>query len=194
MSDQGNLFYVDREPDEFDEEEGRIKTRESTDSRGPNEENPDDVVENATAKPVWVDEDDEGLSVDLLKVPRRKKLRKSLGEKHISATEYAKRIREYYANESETTGGTSKSWAQLPSQKKKRNEESDGESSLDEEDMSDTERGLSENVSSILQSTASLLAKRKRARRNDGNGGGGGAPVLPTGVLNLRVLKNANFV
>ncbi|PXF46939.1 U3 small nucleolar RNA-associated protein 18-like [Gracilariopsis chorda] len=190
MSGQDTLFYVDREPDEFDEEERRVKSREAVYNQTLTETKPADVVKKAVAKPVWVDEDDESLSVDLLKVPRRKKLRKSLGEKHVSATEYAKRIREYYANESETKGGASKGWAQLPSQKKKQHDESGDESSLDEEDMSDTERGLSENMNSLLQSTASLLAKRKRARRNDGNGDG--APVLPTKVLKLRVLNNAN--
>ncbi|KAI0566758.1 WD40/YVTN repeat-like containing protein [Gracilaria domingensis] len=186
MSAVDNPFFLDREPGELDEDGQVISSGKNTPEDAEISNTKEDVLE--TAKPVWVDEDDDKLQVNLLKVPRRKKLRRNIGEVKISATAYASRVKDYYVNQN-AVKGTVGGWAQLPSQKKKGGNESDEEGS-EEEEMSETEKDLSENVKSLLQSTASLLKKRKRAQH--ASGVSSEPPSLSKKVLDLRILQHAN--
>lgn len=151
------------------------------------------VVEEAIQqpkKPVWFDEDDEDISISLLGIPRRKKHRKNVSEKSVSGAEYSRRIRDFYLQKGYSSAATAGGWAELPSEKKRREKkEVDKEHVSEEENDSDTEVGLADNVQSLLQSTGNILAKRKRTNIGSGNYG---SVSLRSGVLDLTVLRNAN--
>ncbi|CAN8075063.1 unnamed protein product [Agarophyton chilense] len=187
MNFMESAFFVDREPDELDQDREVVPSANENTQDAP-AANKKEYSKKAS-KPVWVDEDDGQIEVDLLKVPRRKKLRRNVKENKISATEYAKRIQEFYANEN-AVKGTVGGWAQLPSQKKNIDGYISSEEGSDEEEMSETEKDLSDNVKSLLQSTGSLLSKRKRSQAALGISNG--PPTLPKQVLDIQLLKHAN--
>lgn len=138
-------------------------------------------------KAVWVDDDDDDLpQVDLHTVKRRRKLRTAVGETHVSAVEYERRIRGMYEDGiTPAPGGVAAakgSWATLPSERKK-----EGSLVLDSEEE---EEIPSTDVNTLLRTTTRLLKSRRRAA------GAGivdqvAAPLRP-GVLNLRRVTNAN--
>lgn len=142
-------------------------------------------------KAVWIDEDDEQQPVNLHKVKRRRKLRKAMGEKHVSGTEYGERIRDLYATKAGGGAGGPGTWAELPSERKTREMSEDKEGLLTDEGNSDDDNDEQPiNASNLLQSTTRLLASRKRAT-GSGIVDQDHAP-LQSGVLNLRRVTNAN--
>lgn len=143
-------------------------------------------------KAVWVDDDDDEETVDLVEVPRRKKLRKGLEEKNISATEYAKRIRSFYKEKGAAYISGTGEWAELPSERRKREKQDDraGDSGEEDDEEEVDDFDLSAHVRSLSRSAGQLLAKRKRAKRDAG--GEPGTVTLRGGILNLRTLPHAN--
>lgn len=135
---------------------------------------------------VWRDEDDEEEKVNLLQVPRRKKLRQSLGEDGISNADYEKRLRDMAGTRRINRGpGT---WAKLPSEKNRERAENDEDGSDDEED-SETEGGdpLSDRVNSLMRSARTTISASRHARSAKDSVGN----VQP-GVLDIRPVTKAN--
>lgn len=183
------LFFEDRDGASSDEE-ADITTQDGVANETKKALDHD---EDKARKPVWVDEDDMEEDVDLMEVPRRKKLRKSLGETSISGTEYAKRIREFYKENGTGVWSGKGGWAELPSRKKKTNEPQPTEAtkeSDDEKSDTDDDLDLEENVRSLIRSASTVLSKRKRFKPKSGQEPG--KVVLQPGVLDMRILPHAN--
>lgn len=176
------LFFEDREAADLDDE-GQILDKHGQ----TNQEKEGD--EKTSRGAVWVDEDDDEQPINLLEVPRRKKLRKSLSEKEVSGTEYSKRVRELYSEKGATQTAALR-WAQLPSGRRKRPKDAtNGDQSADD-DASDGEDDLPQKVRSLLQSTRGVL--KKRSRQSDANARYGNGVSLQSGVLDLYVVPHAN--
>lgn len=142
-------------------------------------------------KAVWIDDDDDLPSVNLHSVKRRRKLRKAMGETHVSAPEYTERVREMYSNKMAASVGGAGTWAELPSElKRRRVEQNEVESVIEDDESDDDDDPRERDVDSLLQSTAKLLKSRSRAI-GSGVVDQEHAP-LRSGVLNLRRVANAN--
>lgn len=178
------LFFEDRERFDSDEEvetEEQVIVLES-------KKRADPLPEMQERKPVWVDEDDDETAIDITRVKRRRKLRKSLGEVRVSGSEYSKRVRDFYATKTSAGASAATSWAQLPSERKnEQHAEEDNDSN--KEDGSEEERDLSNNVKTLLRSTAKLLSSRNTAAHN---GEHQDRPPLQSSVLTIRQMRNAN--
>lgn len=141
---------------------------------------------------VWYDEDDVEQNVNLLQVPRRKKLRNDPSEHNIKSYEYQLRLREL--NEGNRVKHGPGMWAKIPDDLKSA---SDGNSNskadlTDEEDkrLSDNSDGddmnanLSAHVHSLLRSSEATVNASRRARI--------GTTPSKGGVLDLRVVSKVN--
>lgn len=183
---------IGEEEIEGDEEGDNSEDREHVEIRvGVRSKEQEQPKSGGIRKAVWVDEDDEQQPVNLHKVKRRRKLRKAMGEKHVSGTEYGERIRDLYATKPGGGAGGPGTWAELPSERKTTETSQDKEGSFTDDDGSDDDDDEQPvNANKLLQSTTRLLASRKRAT-------GSGivdqeyAP-LRSGILNLRRVTNAN--
>ncbi|KAJ1435178.1 putative U3 small nucleolar RNA-associated protein 18-like protein [Sesbania bispinosa] len=102
-------------------------------------------------KPVWVDEQEEKITVNIAKVNRLRKLRKEEYENLISASEYVSRLRAQYVK---LNSGTV--WAQLDSRSKL--DGSSDDELTDEENEAVMSRGY-ENVDDILRTNEDLVVK-----------------------------------
>lgn len=91
--------------------------------------------EGVSLKPVWEDEDDADVAVDVTKSMRLRKLRKTPQENVLGGKEYGSRLREFHRK----VVGVKGEWAALPVQKRRRKKKiEDGENSdVDSEDSSD---------------------------------------------------------
>ncbi|KAL2342046.1 hypothetical protein Fmac_009986 [Flemingia macrophylla] len=100
-------------------------------------------------KPVWVDDEEENVTVNIAKVSRLRKLKKELDEDVISGSEYVSRLRAQHAK---LNPGTD--WARVDS---KRDGFSDDESSGDENETV-VSRGY-EDVDDILRTNEDLVVR-----------------------------------
>lgn len=105
----------------------------------------DDEQENQQRKPVWVDDEEEKMSINISKVNRLRKLRKEEDESLISGSAYVSRLRAQHVKLNPST-----EWAQPDSQWKKY--------SSDDED-SDDENKDGGGFDSILRTTEDLVVK-----------------------------------
>ncbi|KAH7673690.1 U3 small nucleolar RNA-associated protein 18 [Dioscorea alata] len=107
---------------------------------------------NKEKKPAWIDEEESMTKVDIMKVPRLRKLRKEAGEGLISGTDYVSRLR---AQHSRLNPGTE--WAHID-RKSERVRDSDNES--DDESGITVAPGYERIVSDdILRSNDELVVK-----------------------------------
>lgn len=178
------LFFEDR--DGFDseadaEEEDHIVVV-------PSKKRADPSSERTETKPVWFDEDDEDATIDLAKVKRRRKLRKSVGEEIVSGSEYSKRIRDFYATKTSAGASRATAWAQLPCERKGEKGDDDQNDS-DEEDNGEDEPDASDKVKSLLRSTAKLLSSGKTSAEIKNHQE---RPPLQSSVLVVKQMRNAN--
>mmetsp|Transcript_11405 Transcript_11405/g.17143 ORF Transcript_11405/g.17143 Transcript_11405/m.17143 type:complete len:498 (+) Transcript_11405:88-1581(+) len=104
--------------------------------------------QNDADAPVWVDEDDEEVSADLVGVNRLKKLRKAQAETRISGAEYNMRLRARFEY---TNGSVATQWAQQVSH----DSDDDEEDRKYGDDSDDDEVHVS--LEGILQDTTSLI-------------------------------------
>lgn len=91
--------------------------------------------------PVWVDEDDADVSIDLAGVNRLKKLRKAQTETRIGGEEYNKRLRARFEH---TNASVATQWAQQVSHD-------------DDEDSEHSDDEIHVSLEGILQDTTSLI-------------------------------------
>ncbi|PKA63464.1 U3 small nucleolar RNA-associated protein 18 like [Apostasia shenzhenica] len=119
---------------------------------------------NAQRKPVWVDEEEERTEVDIVSVRRLRKLRKEVGEKFISGTDYVSRLRAQHAKLNPRT-----EWAEL----NRVNTEIGGSG-----DESKDESGYDDVEGDILRGNYDLISKS-------------GVKLLP-GLLEYSRLTDAN--
>lgn len=136
-------------------------------------------------KAAWVDEDDGNEKVNLVERRRTRKFRKKLGERSVSTSEYAERIRDFYvSNVAAKTGGTG-DWARLPTEEKSSDESAHGSDSDSSEDGE-----LAETVAKLFQKSGRVRSAKERksvqalvARR---------ANVLRAGTISMARLQNVN--
>ncbi|XP_004485620.1 U3 small nucleolar RNA-associated protein 18 homolog [Cicer arietinum] len=102
-------------------------------------------------KPVWVDEEEEKVTVNIAKVNRLRKLRKEEDENVISGSEYVSRLR---AQHVKLNRGTD--WAQLDSGSKI--DDSSDDELTDDENKAVVSRGY-EDVDDILRTNEDLVVK-----------------------------------
>lgn len=111
-----DLFQLDRtgddEIDDYDAEEEQNAEQDEKDEDGDEE-----VEAESAAKPVWVDEDDVELSIDLMQTNRLKKLRNSKHEDvgNMDGTQLEKRLRKRFEHSTMATARTD--WARLDAPK-----------------------------------------------------------------------------
>lgn len=160
--DDPALFFMDRSAD------SRLSVYED-DEEFPGESKVEDVMEER--KCVWVDDEEEKLSVNVGKVNRLRKLRKEEGESVITGAAYVSRLR---AQHEKLNRGTD--WARLDSREK---EYDSGEDS-DEESGVAVAKGYKddEDVNDILRSNQDLVVKS-------------GGKLMP-GLLEYSKLVDAN--
>uniref|UniRef100_A0A2P2JQ23 U3 small nucleolar RNA-associated protein 18 homolog n=1 Tax=Rhizophora mucronata TaxID=61149 RepID=A0A2P2JQ23_RHIMU len=133
----------------------------------------DDEEETKQRKAVWVDEEEEKITVNIAKVNRLRKLRKEEDESLISGPEYIARLR---AHHTKLNPGTE--WARLDFQRK--NDGFDDDESSDEENGITEARGYKdvEAFGDILRTNEDLVVKSR-------------AKLLP-GLLEYSRLVDAN--
>ncbi|XP_042501379.1 U3 small nucleolar RNA-associated protein 18 homolog [Macadamia integrifolia] len=157
------LFFTDRSADEVvSAYEKEVEFQEEG----------NDEVKTMEKKPVWVDEEEEKTTVDIMKVSRLRKLRKKDDDRLISGSDYVSRLRAQHAK---LNPGTE--WAQLGSRS------SDYDPSDDE---SDEENGIV-----MAQGYKNIEADDDILRSNEDLVVKSGAKLLP-GLLEYSRLVNAN--
>ena len=130
----------------FDRSFSKVATKESDD---------DDDDDDDGDRPVWVDEDDEKLQVDLLQTDRLRKLRKSRDEPAASAlggADFTERLRERYKSTMQRTARTD--WAQVNEdfeEDKDQKKEADAEDSSDGTLLRTSSRRLPPNILSVVR-------------------------------------------
>ncbi|KAI5448309.1 U3 small nucleolar RNA-associated protein 18 homolog [Lathyrus oleraceus] len=113
----------------------------------------DGSYDNDDRKPVWVDEEEEKVTVNIAKVNRLRKLRKEEDENLISGSEYVSRLR---AQHVKLNRGTD--WAQLDSGSKM--DESSDDELTDDENKAVVSRGYVDvEVDDILRTNEDLVVK-----------------------------------
>lgn len=140
---------------------------------------------------VWEDEDDVHHNVDISSVRRRRKLRRQIGETHVPGTVYSRRIREMYTARLVAGARGTGAWAQLPSEKKRKNREGEarGGSLHESDDDSDNEGEKTGDVQKLLQSTAKFVTRRRQKR---GSNTVYEQKPLRADVLDIHPVANAN--
>eukprot|EP00177_Eucheuma_denticulatum_P002096 GFKZ01003745.1.p1 GENE.GFKZ01003745.1~~GFKZ01003745.1.p1 ORF type:complete len:548 (+),score=77.68 GFKZ01003745.1:113-1645(+) len=187
------LFFVDRDGTNSDAEEPShldpVNVRIASD---PMPEGHDAMAaattSRATRKAAWVDEDDMHHAVDIRTLKRRRKLRRKLGETHVTGAEYSQRVREMYNKKQKEASKGPGLWAQLPSEKKKKHasDHSDDEGASDSEAEKEEEDAA---VRDLLQSTRKMVS---RQRKKDGTLVAHEVAPLRAGMLGIRSVLNAN--
>lgn len=162
-----------------------------------------DINETGKRSAVWDDEDDDKEQVDLLEMPRRKKLRQQVGERQLTAKEYETRLRILTAEKNVNRGqGT---WAELDTNDESDDDDDDNRKDDDDDDGDDdgdgddeVKRMLSKQLKALMQSTGpskkkstrdvktkstySAASQRKKKPINIGD----------DGKYNIKVMQNAN--
>ncbi|RHN71712.1 putative transcription factor WD40-like family [Medicago truncatula] len=136
-----NLFFTDRSADS-------VLTVYQEDADFSDESDNDDALKR---KPVWVDEEEEKVTVNIAKVNRLRKLRKEEDEDLISGSEYVSRLRAQHAKLNRGTD-----WAQLDSGSKM--DGSSDDELTDDENKAAVSRGY-EDLDDILRTNEDLVVK-----------------------------------
>ncbi|WJX17328.1 hypothetical protein P8452_07258 [Trifolium repens] len=143
-AEASDLFFTDRSADSV--LTGYLEDAEFLDGSSDN----DDALQR---KPVWVDEEEEKVTVNIASVNRLRKLRKEEDEKLISGSEYVARLR---AQHVKLNRGTD--WAQLDSGSKM--DESSDDELTDDENKAVVSRAY-EDMGDILRTNEDLVVKSR---------------------------------
>lgn len=136
-----SLFFTDRSADS-------VLTVYQEDADFSDDSDKDDALKR---KPVWVDEEEEKVTVNIAKVNRLRKLRKEEDEDLISGSEYVSRLRAQHAKLNRGTD-----WAQLDSGSKM--DGSSDDELTDDENKAAVSRGY-EDLDDILRTNEDLVVK-----------------------------------
>ena len=106
--EQDSLFVVDTSKDEAAAAE--LCSDDEGESSSDDEEEIKSDKKGDAMQPVWEDEDDLNIDIDMTAVNRMRKLRKTEDEKVLTGKEYAERLREFHNN---LRGETALKWARI---------------------------------------------------------------------------------